>query len=153
MRLLKHTDNTDVSTTGRAKRPLILKVVLVSICALLIIFSAALVFVNTSSTKSAHAATWNEIFNDDFSGAAGTGLNTTNWKYDTGTGWGTGEVETMSSSTANVQQDGSGQRIRPQGLCEVSPERGIDHREARADGVHQDEDGANAEDTDVAKII
>jgi hypothetical protein len=108
MHLFKHTDNMDVSTTNRPERSPILKMSLISICALLIIFSAALAFVNSSSTKSAHAASWNEIFNDDFSGAAGTGLDTNNWKYDTGTGWGTGEVETMSSSTANVQQDGSG---------------------------------------------
>ncbi len=58
---------------------------------------------------------WNQVFADDFSGASGTGLNTANWLYDTGTGypggasgWGTGEVETMTSSTANVYQDGAG---------------------------------------------
>ena len=55
------------------------------------------------------------VFSDDFTGAAGTGVNTANWLYDTGIGypggatnWGTGEVETMTSSTANVYQDGSG---------------------------------------------
>jgi hypothetical protein len=58
---------------------------------------------------------WTTVFSDDFNGAAGTGLNTSNWLYDTGTGypggaanWGTGEVETMTSSTANVYQDGAG---------------------------------------------
>ncbi len=58
---------------------------------------------------------WTQVFADDFTGAAGTGLNTANWLYDTGTGypggaanWGTGEVETMTSSTANVYQDGAG---------------------------------------------
>jgi len=58
---------------------------------------------------------WTQVFADDFSGAAGTGLNTANWLYDTGTGypggasnWGTGEVETMTSNTANVYQDGAG---------------------------------------------
>ncbi|MEU8236787.1 carbohydrate-binding protein [Actinoplanes missouriensis] len=55
------------------------------------------------------------VFSDDFTGAAGTGLNRANWLYSTGTGypggaanWGTGEVETMTDSTANVYQDGSG---------------------------------------------
>jgi Carbohydrate binding module (family 6) len=55
------------------------------------------------------------VWSDDFTGAAGTGLNTGNWLYDTGTGypggasnWGTGEVETMTSSTANVAADGAG---------------------------------------------
>jgi beta-glucanase (GH16 family) len=58
---------------------------------------------------------WTQVFADDFTGTAGTGLNTANWLYDTGTGypggaanWGTGEVETMTSSTANVYLDGAG---------------------------------------------
>jgi len=58
---------------------------------------------------------WTTVFSEDFGGAAGTGLNTANWLYDTGIGypggatnWGTGEIETMTSSTANVYQDGAG---------------------------------------------
>jgi len=61
------------------------------------------------------AAGWTTVFSEDFAGAAGTGLNTANWLYDTGIGypggatnWGTGEIETMTSSTANVYQDGAG---------------------------------------------
>lgn len=64
---------------------------------------------------------WTQVFLDDFNGAAGTGVNTSNWQYATGTGypggpanWGTGEVETMTSSTSNVSLDGSGNlRITP----------------------------------------
>jgi beta-glucanase (GH16 family) len=55
------------------------------------------------------------VFGDDFSGAAGTRLNDANWIYDTGHGypggaanWGTGEVETMTSNSANVSMDGAG---------------------------------------------
>ncbi|MFF4975936.1 glycoside hydrolase family 16 protein [Streptomyces sp. NPDC001083] len=58
---------------------------------------------------------WSQVFLDDFNGAAGTGVNTSNWQYDTGTSypggaanWGTGEVETMTSSTNNVALDGNG---------------------------------------------
>jgi hypothetical protein len=58
------------------------------------------------------------VFSDDFTGAAGTGLNTANWLYDIGTSypggagsWGTGEVETMTNSTANVYQDGGGNLV------------------------------------------
>ena len=59
-------------------------------------------------------AGWTTVFGDDFNGAAGTGLNRTNWLYDLGHGytsnnnWGTGEIESMTDSTANVYQDGGG---------------------------------------------
>jgi hypothetical protein len=60
-------------------------------------------------------AGWNLVWSDDFTGSAGTGVNTGNWLYDTGTSypggagnWGTGEIETMTNSTANVYQDGGG---------------------------------------------
>lgn len=64
---------------------------------------------------------WSLVWGDDFSGAAGTGVNTADWLYSTGTGypggapqWGTGEVETMTDSTANVAHDGNGNlRITP----------------------------------------
>ncbi|MFE9767196.1 discoidin domain-containing protein [Streptomyces sp. NPDC005808] len=52
-------------------------------------------------------------WSDDFSGAANTGLNTDIWRYDVGEGWtfGTGEVETMTNSTANVYHDGNGHLV------------------------------------------
>ncbi len=63
-------------------------------------------------------AGWNLAFSDDFNGPANTGLNTANWLYDLGTSypggagnWGTGEVETMTNSTANVFQDGQGHLV------------------------------------------
>ncbi|MET8471908.1 glycoside hydrolase family 16 protein [Streptomyces sp. NPDC006422] len=88
---------------------------------------AALGLVAAAATQSASAAAppppsgWSQVFLDDFNGSAGTGVNTSNWQYDTGTSypggpanWGTGEVETMTSSTDNVSLDGSGNlRITP----------------------------------------
>lgn len=64
---------------------------------------------------------WTQVFADDFNGPAGSGVNTANWQYTTGTsypggpaGFGTGEVETMTSSTDNVSLDGSGNlRVTP----------------------------------------
>ncbi|WP_369274639.1 glycoside hydrolase family 16 protein [Streptomyces sp. R11] len=81
----------------------------------------------TVATPSANATAptppsgWTQVFVDDFTGSAGTGVNTANWQYATGTGypggpanWGTGEIETMTSSTNNVALDGSGNlRITP----------------------------------------
>jgi beta-glucanase (GH16 family) len=58
---------------------------------------------------------WSLVWSDDFTGAAGTPVNGANWLYDLGTSypggagnWGTGEIETMTNSTANVYQDGAG---------------------------------------------
>lgn len=57
---------------------------------------------------SGFTTTWS----DDFTGASGSGINS-NWKYDTGAGssFGTGEIETMTSSTSNVYQDGAGHLV------------------------------------------
>ncbi|MCX3061658.1 glycoside hydrolase family 16 protein [Streptomyces beihaiensis] len=58
---------------------------------------------------------WTQVFLDDFNGPAGSGVNTSDWQYDRGTSypggaanWGTGEVESMTSSTNNVSLDGNG---------------------------------------------
>jgi hypothetical protein len=61
------------------------------------------------AAPSGFTTTWS----DDFSGAANTGLNTDTWRYDAGAGWtfGTGEIETMTNSTANVYQDGNGHLV------------------------------------------
>ena len=64
---------------------------------------------------------WELVWSDDFNGAAGTGVNTDNWRYDVGysypggpANWGTGEIQYHSSSTDNVYHDGSGNlAIRP----------------------------------------
>lgn len=75
----------------------------------------------TAATLPANASAptppsgWSQVFLDDFDGPAGSGVNTSNWLYDTGTSypggaanWGTGEVESMTSSTSNVSLDGNG---------------------------------------------
>lgn len=75
---------------------------------------ATLPIVLTAAPAHAEAG-WTTVFQDDFDGAAGTGLNTQDWLYDKGTGypggaanWGTGEIETATDSTANVYHDGAG---------------------------------------------
>jgi hypothetical protein len=58
-------------------------------------------------------AGFNLTWSDDFTGAANTGLNTDVWRYDAGAGanFGTGEIETTTTSTANVYQDGAGHLV------------------------------------------
>jgi beta-glucanase (GH16 family) len=58
------------------------------------------------------------VFSDDFTGASGAAVNGSNWQFATGHGypggaanWGTGEVENMTSSTANAHLNGSGQLV------------------------------------------
>jgi hypothetical protein len=52
---------------------------------------------------------WTQVFSDDFNGSSGAGIDG-QWMYDTGPGsnFGTGEIETMTSSTGNVHLDGAG---------------------------------------------
>jgi hypothetical protein len=56
-------------------------------------------------------AGWTTVFGDDFSGAAGSAPASANWFYDIGTGFGTGEKEQMTSSTANSFLDGNGHLV------------------------------------------
>jgi len=52
---------------------------------------------------------WTEVWSDHFAGAAGSGVDTRHWTYQTGEGlFGNGEVETMTTSRNNVHLDGHG---------------------------------------------
>jgi hypothetical protein len=113
-------ENKDVSPTYQWRRSPFRKVALFLVCALTLSLCVALASISSGATPKAHAATWTQIWGDEFNGAANTGVNTSNWLYDTGIGygcsgcpanWGTGEVETMTSSTSNVYQDGSGHLV------------------------------------------
>jgi beta-glucanase (GH16 family) len=83
--------------------------------------AAAAVTLPANASPPPPPAGWTQVFVDDFNGAAGSGVNTDNWQYATGTGypggpanWGTGEIETMTDSTDNVSLDGNGNlRITP----------------------------------------
>src|SRR5947209_20495012 len=88
------------------------------VCVLLLSLSAGLAMVFVHPPQKAHAANWVEVWNDEFSGSANTGVDS-QWQYDLGTGypcsgcasWGTGEIETMTNNTSNVFQDGNGHLV------------------------------------------
>ena len=70
----------------------------------------------SATTVPAAPSGWTTAYSDSFSGAAGSGVDS-GWTYDTGTqysgagctaNYGTGEVESNTSSAANVSEDGSG---------------------------------------------
>ncbi|MFF5079993.1 carbohydrate-binding protein [Actinoplanes sp. NPDC000266] len=95
-----------------------LRVVAAGAAAALAVATSAIFAVTAEAAVPAAPSGMTTVFSDDFNGAAGTGLNRSNWLYATGTGypggaanWGTGEVETMTDSTANVYQDGSGNLV------------------------------------------
>ncbi|MEU0072206.1 glycoside hydrolase family 16 protein [Streptomyces sp. NPDC006332] len=113
---------TDTSgTPHRRRRPL--RRALVAVVSTLGLAAAAATVASPSANASAPTppSGWTQVFLDDFTGSAGTGVNTSNWQYATGTSypggpanWGTGEVETMTNSTGNVSLDGNGNlRITP----------------------------------------
>ncbi len=62
-----------------------------------------------SAAVPAPPAGWTTVFSDDFNGAAGSPVDG-QWVFDTGPGsnFGTGEIETMTNSTANTHLDGNG---------------------------------------------
>jgi hypothetical protein len=80
------------------------------------IFAVVSVPAASAGTVPPPPSGWTTAFSDNFSGAAGSGVDS-NWTYDQGTqysgtgctaNWGTGEVETDTNSTANVSENGNG---------------------------------------------
>ena len=51
------------------------------------------------------------MFGDGFAGKAGSAPSASNWFYDIGSGYGTGEVEHTTNSTKNVYLDGQGHLV------------------------------------------
>ena len=52
---------------------------------------------------------WKQVWADSFNGPANGGVNARVWNFETGRGnFGTGEVETMTSSLYNAHLDGHG---------------------------------------------
>ncbi|MGW0705348.1 glycoside hydrolase family 16 protein [Streptomyces sp. NPDC002643] len=111
------SEPSGIPVDGRRRRPL-RRVLLALVSALALAAAGASAAQGAAPTPPTG---WTQVFVDDFDGTAGTGVNTSNWQYATGTSypggpanWGTGEVETMTNSTSNVSLDGNGNlRITP----------------------------------------
>ena len=66
-------------------------------------------FATTSRNDTAEAAAGPVTWSDEFNAAAGTPIDGSKWKFDTGgSGWGNNELEYYTNSTRNVVQDGQG---------------------------------------------
>ncbi|GLY86848.1 discoidin domain-containing protein [Actinoallomurus iriomotensis] len=89
-----------------------------AVLALLAACLGAVLTATVSGAPAAYADTvppppagWTTVFGDDFAGAAGSPPSSANWFYDIGTGYGTGEIEQTTSSTANSYLDGNGHLV------------------------------------------
>ncbi|WP_432841076.1 ricin-type beta-trefoil lectin domain protein [Dactylosporangium sp. CA-092794] len=93
---------------GRGARPALRAAALAAIIA--VPFYASATTSPAGATVNPAPPGFSLTWSDDFNGPAGGGIDTGLWRYDTGPGssFGTGEIETMTSSTANVHYDGSG---------------------------------------------
>src|SRR5690606_32957276 len=109
---------SDTSGTPRTpRRPRRVRRALVAVVSTLGLAAAAATAASPPASASAPRppSGWNQVSLDDFDGPAGSGVNPPNWRYSPGPGypggpanWGTGEIETMTSSTQNVSLDGNG---------------------------------------------
>jgi beta-glucanase (GH16 family) len=64
---------------------------------------------DASQSQSGTGGPWTQVWADDFNGPANGSIDTEYWQFDDGQGiFGTGEVETMTSSRSNVHLDGRG---------------------------------------------
>jgi beta-glucanase (GH16 family) len=98
-------------TTVERQRPLLRRRRAVPLALAVIAALAAVVAMPGASLASAPPppAGFSTVWVDDFNGPAGTSPSGSNWRFDTGQGiFGTGEIETMTSSTNNVFLDGQG---------------------------------------------
>jgi hypothetical protein len=114
-----HTTHTPHPQAGTTARPTVRRpragrlrrvTALIAAPAMAIAISAAVGASPASATTvPGPPSGWSTVFSDDFSGSAGSGIDS-QWQYDTGAGssFGTGEIETMTNSTSNVYQDGNG---------------------------------------------
>src|SRR5688572_19474125 len=100
--------------------PLAARVVALNIVAISVAFVLCLSSGSRISSAQVNIEPWTLLWSDEFDGLAGTRVDTDKWIYDLGTGypcagcpvrWGTGEVEVMTDSTANVYQDGQGHLV------------------------------------------
>jgi len=64
---------------------------------------------SSASDSPSQPSSWKQVWADNFDGPANGSVNTANWGFDTGRGvFGTGEIETMTTSPSNAHLDGHG---------------------------------------------
>src|SRR6266516_2171588 len=102
----------------RPGRPAGRQALVAAAAALLVVWSVIIAAASARAAAPPPPAGWSLVWSDDFAGRAGSPVSSGKWLYDVGTSypggapnWGTGEVETMTRSTANVYRDGAGHLV------------------------------------------
>jgi hypothetical protein len=92
--------------------------VLVGAAAVATLVASVVTAMNATAAVPPTPSGWSLVWSDDFTGANNTLPSSANWIIDTGTSypggpanWGTGEIQTYTSSTANLRQDGAGNLV------------------------------------------
>jgi beta-glucanase (GH16 family) len=67
-----------------------------------------LALISTGASCGEEKMTWQLVWEDEFTGAAGVSPDSTRWRFDLGTGWGNAQLEYDTSNPGNVSLDGSG---------------------------------------------
>ena len=105
-----------VGLFGRGIRVLAVRLAMVILLTSLSVLAVPITVTTLTSAVPPPPAGWTTAFSDNFSGSAGSGVDST-WTYDTGdqyhgtacqAHWASGEIETDTNSAANVSEDGSG---------------------------------------------
>ena len=109
----------DRPDTVRRRRP---RVMLAAVATIAMVTGSVVAAVTAIAAIPGTPSGWTLVFGDDFNGSANTLPSGANWIFDTGhsypggpPNWGTGEIQSYTTSTSNISLDGSGNlRITPQ---------------------------------------
>ena len=63
-----------------------------------------------NNATHAHAASWTQVWDDEFNGATNSAVDA-QWHFDKGSNWGNNQVENDTTSTSNIFQDGNGHLV------------------------------------------
>jgi beta-glucanase (GH16 family) len=88
----------------------ILRQLLVFATASFLVLGSVIGVAVVGTTSAAHAASWNQVWDDEFNGSANSAVDS-QWQFDLGTGWGNNQEETDTNSTNNIYQDGNGHLV------------------------------------------
>lgn len=90
-------------------RKLSIKIVFLTVGSLLLLSGCVKEAKQTLPKRS-----WELVWSDDFSGAAGTAPDNSKWSFDIGTGtngWGNSELQYYTNRSSNIQLDGGGKLV------------------------------------------